>query len=828
MTALAEDGFGRGRLAGMQGAGDEASALALVKMEGHQAGVADVRGEHAQGGIADQSHVVLRGLAAISRIAGSVKAASERILLCPGSVIPPGRPDSVCASAEDFCRSPHIFCPAREQSGQNGAEMESAAPLTLTDPELLTDWLERGRELSFHALVSRYAVLVRMAALRSGGGDEVLAAEAAQLTFILLARKARALSARKSLAGWLHLTAVLQVKNLVRQHRRESRKRLHLRASMENDPDSSTEPPPDHAAVWRELGPVLDNALAGLPDKYREPLLLRFYRSLSVAEIAATLGIATAAAQKRLDRATAKLRARLLRLDCAGNALTGARLTNFPLTSTSLAAVLLAGFAADSQAAAAASTTAAASAGAAAAATATAASVTAGGSGLSLLLTRIAALKTTTLLPPAVALLLAAVWLTPKYRALAALEAANRSPVQPQTTGKVGASSAAKPPAPQLNQFAAALSNAHSFDWARMIQLFSGDKKDMGINMRQYLAEQEISKRAQEMTREELAAAMDQIIALTQSMDERKAGDLIMRLGNFLLPSLLRQDALFALDHFAPLIGKGGRYGSLSPTLSKALGTWAATDAAAASAWLDRRIAAGAFASKTLKGENPERFWFETELLGPLLKADPAQAALRLQALEENQRREVLSRAATHDGGPGRDVFIRLARNSLRPEESARVIRWMMPGISTMDELPGATDFITEINASPVERDACVLKAAESVLTARIYREKVRVGNVDDLRQWIAAQAPDKADTITGQLMADIVYGSDQQSFEELVGMADRYDRETGGQEVLAAFLESCDQGGTRTKALSLAATLKDPARRAQVLKQLEPSPTNP
>jgi hypothetical protein len=550
--------------------------------------------------------------------------------------------------------------------------------------------------------------------------------------------------------------------------------------------------------------------------------------------MATVLGIATAAAQKRLDRATAKLRTKLARLGCAG--LGGTPVSTPPnghspeassLTAASLTAFLLAGFAPDSQAQAVASTASLLASKALAAHSANAAAIAGKGFGLSLL-TKLAVLKTSTLLPPAIALLLAAVWLTPKYQALAALEAANRSPVQPQITGKAGASSAAKPPAPRLNQFAAALNTAPAFDWARMIQLFSGDKKDMEISMRQYLAEQEISKRAQEMTREELTAAMDQIIALTQSMGDRKAGDLIMRLGNFLLPSLIRQDALFALDHFRPLIGKGGRYGSLSPTLSKALGTWAKTDAAAASAWLDRQIAAGAFASKTLKGENPERFWFETEQLGPLLKADPAQAASRLQSLEENQRREVLSRAASLDEGPGRDAIIRLARTSLRPEESARVIRWMMPGISTMDELPRATDFITEINASPVERDACVLKAAESVLTARIYRQKERVGNVDDLRQWIAAQAPDKADTITGQLMADIVYGSDQQSFEEVVAMADRYDRETGGQEVLAALLESCDQGDTRTKSVSLAATLKDPARRAQILKHLEPSSANP
>ena len=44
----AEDGFGGGRLARMQGGGDEASALAFIEVEGHEAGVAHVGAEHAE------------------------------------------------------------------------------------------------------------------------------------------------------------------------------------------------------------------------------------------------------------------------------------------------------------------------------------------------------------------------------------------------------------------------------------------------------------------------------------------------------------------------------------------------------------------------------------------------------------------------------------------------------------------------------------------------------------------------------------------------------------------------------------------------------------
>ena len=201
---------------------------------------------------------------------------------------------------------------------------------SLSDPDLLAQWLDHRREEAFRELVGRYAGLVHGSARRTCG-DDAMAAEVAQLTFIALARKAKSLTGCPSLAGWLHRTAILQARNQHRQATRESRKRHALQAAME--PPS---PSPDDA--WLDLQPALDDALAALSAKDREALLLRFYRSLSVKEIAATLGIATDAAQKRIDRATDRLRGKLVSRGCQAGG--------------SLSAVMLAGFASDAQAAA--------------------------------------------------------------------------------------------------------------------------------------------------------------------------------------------------------------------------------------------------------------------------------------------------------------------------------------------------------------------------------------------------------------------------------------------------------------------------------------------
>lgn len=171
---------------------------------------------------------------------------------------------------------------------------------TSSDSELLRKWLDRGNEAAFEALVGRYAGLVQMAALRAGC-DAAMAAEASQLTFITLAKKARSLASRQSLGGWLYLTAMLQAKNALSLQRHELRKREEFRTQMETRDDPTT-------GTWQRMQPLLNDAMRALSEGDREMLLMRFYRSMSTSEIGALLGIATEAAQRRVNRATERLR----------------------------------------------------------------------------------------------------------------------------------------------------------------------------------------------------------------------------------------------------------------------------------------------------------------------------------------------------------------------------------------------------------------------------------------------------------------------------------------------------------------------------------------
>src|SRR5471030_3195974 len=72
------------------------------------------------------------------------------------------------------------------------------------DSVLLQRFVADRDEEAFAELVRRYLNLVYFAALRQVGGDAHRAEDVAQTVFTDLARKARSLTGRATLTGWLH------------------------------------------------------------------------------------------------------------------------------------------------------------------------------------------------------------------------------------------------------------------------------------------------------------------------------------------------------------------------------------------------------------------------------------------------------------------------------------------------------------------------------------------------------------------------------------------------------------------------------------------------
>jgi len=170
----------------------------------------------------------------------------------------------------------------------------------ITDGELLREYCDEGSEESFAEVVGRYVDLVYSVTLRLVGGDRHLAEDVTQRTFLALAQQADGLSARATLAGWLHITARNVAVDTVRRERR--RQNREQEACIMNELPTAPDLP------WEQLRPVLDEAVASLRERDRDAVVQRFFQGKSHREIGVTLGLNENAARMRVDRALDKLR----------------------------------------------------------------------------------------------------------------------------------------------------------------------------------------------------------------------------------------------------------------------------------------------------------------------------------------------------------------------------------------------------------------------------------------------------------------------------------------------------------------------------------------
>src|SRR5688572_6859330 len=99
-----------------------------------------------------------------------------------------------------------------------------------SDGELLRDYVEHRSESAFADLVERHTNLVFATAAR-GVTDPVAAQEVTQSVFIALARKAAGLRREATVVGWLHKTALLEVRQWWRGELRR-RKREQTAAEL--------------------------------------------------------------------------------------------------------------------------------------------------------------------------------------------------------------------------------------------------------------------------------------------------------------------------------------------------------------------------------------------------------------------------------------------------------------------------------------------------------------------------------------------------------------------------------------------------------------------
>jgi RNA polymerase sigma factor (sigma-70 family) len=175
--------------------------------------------------------------------------------------------------------------------------------LSMTDRELLEQYVKIGSQDAFALLVGRHVDVVYSAARRQTKGDAALAEEVTQQVFILLAQKAKSLPPGVLLGGWLFNSVRFIARDVVRK---EQRRALHEQKAAQMAQERAAQTP--HNASWKDAEDVLDEAMAGLDEPSRGLLVLKFFEGKTAREVGEALGITEEAARKRVSRAVDELR----------------------------------------------------------------------------------------------------------------------------------------------------------------------------------------------------------------------------------------------------------------------------------------------------------------------------------------------------------------------------------------------------------------------------------------------------------------------------------------------------------------------------------------
>jgi RNA polymerase sigma-70 factor (ECF subfamily) len=177
------------------------------------------------------------------------------------------------------------------------------APAPEADAEAEARQLARARDGdrdAFEALYRRHAPRVHALCLRMTGGSEATAQDCLQETFVKAWLRLPEFEARSRFSTWLHRIAVNEVL--------DQRRRAGIRAAEEIDEEAFAAP----AEAGADAGDLaLERAVAALPPRARDVLVLVGIHGHSHEEAGALLGIAAGTCKAQLHRARRLLAERL-------------------------------------------------------------------------------------------------------------------------------------------------------------------------------------------------------------------------------------------------------------------------------------------------------------------------------------------------------------------------------------------------------------------------------------------------------------------------------------------------------------------------------------
>jgi RNA polymerase sigma-70 factor (ECF subfamily) len=180
------------------------------------------------------------------------------------------------------------------------------------DDEALIERIRRGDPAAFSALYARYLrTLERFAERRLPGRlrRRVSVADVLQEAQLVALERMRDFESRgeNSFRNWLMRIVEFKVREAVRRHRGAARRAIDreaTRGSMTGtDHLVGRDPSPSQAAIGAEVAERAREAMAALPETYREVLRLAREEQLTLREVGERMGRSPEAARKLLGRA---------------------------------------------------------------------------------------------------------------------------------------------------------------------------------------------------------------------------------------------------------------------------------------------------------------------------------------------------------------------------------------------------------------------------------------------------------------------------------------------------------------------------------------------
>jgi serpin B len=176
----------------------------------------------------------------------------------------------------------------------------------MSDWELLQSYVHDGSADAMCELVNRHIAMVHATALRQAR-DPHTADDITQAVFLILMRRAKDLSPKVILSGWLFKTtlyAAADARNKLATRQRHEREASRMDMSLDTQiPD-----------IARETEHLLNAAIDRLSPADRDAVVLRYLQGQTTAEVAIALGTTESTARQRLSRALDRLRKHLARM----------------------------------------------------------------------------------------------------------------------------------------------------------------------------------------------------------------------------------------------------------------------------------------------------------------------------------------------------------------------------------------------------------------------------------------------------------------------------------------------------------------------------------